>query len=61
MTKDLFDAIKDEVKQIHDEERTEGFHTKLYMVAQECCHGLSVSELSCLRDVCNEIIEDRRI
>lgn len=58
---DIFYEIKEIVKNIYDEDRidTEN-HTQLYMIAQEACYGLNISELVSLKYTCEDLLEDRR-
>ena len=58
--KDIFDAVREETRRIYEDGELENYHTELYMIAQECCYGLSESELLCLHNACEEILEDRR-
>lgn len=53
-------TVKHEVSEVLRHDELETFHTKLYLIAQECCYGLSVFELVFLIDACNEILEDRK-
>lgn len=57
---DIFYSIREIVNNIIKDERLEDYHTKLYMIAQECCYGLSESELECLHQACLDILYDRR-
>ena len=56
---DIFYSIRGIVNNIIRKERLEDYHTELYMIAQECCYGLSESELRCLHNACEEILYDR--
>lgn len=58
--KDIFYEVREEVSKIVSEDEQDGFHTELYMIAQEACYGLSESELECLHQACLDILEDRR-
>lgn len=57
--KEIFYAIREEVDRINRDDELEWFHTQLYMIAQECCYGLSKSELTSLRYAAKDILEDR--
>ena len=58
---EIFEQIKKYIRFSYDEETINyQSHITLYQIAQECCYGLNESELRCLHNACEEILEDRR-
>lgn len=61
LCKIAYEEVKSAVRFIYEFDLIDKSHTDLYMAAQECCYGLNESELRCLRNACEEILEDRRM